>query len=146
MLFGLVRVIYLLTGRVCYVSATNIAFRRSAWGGYDTRLTQGGDELDLLRRLRARGKVAFDLGNPTYTSSRRLRRGLLYNIVVTCLFYYLLGYGLNRLCHRRVLGTAPAIREETNTRKTLRPGPAFAAAAVLLLMLVGRFADATWNL
>lgn len=141
-LFGLVNVIYLLTGRVCYISATNIAFRRSALTGYDTRLTQGGDELDLLRRLRACGEVAFDLRNPTYTSARRLRRGLLYNIVVTCLFYYLLGYGLNRMCHRRVLGTAPAVREKAATRTTLRPAPLLAVAAVLLLMLMGRFADA----
>lgn len=140
-LFGLVHVIYLLTGRVCYAGATNIAFRRSAWTGYDTRLTQGGDELDLLRRLRARGTVGFDLGNPTYTSSRRLRRGLLYNIFVTCLFYYLLGYALNRMCHRRVLGTAPAIREAPSTRRTLRPA-SLAAAAVVLLMLTGRVADA----
>lgn len=141
-LFGLVNLIYLLTGRVCYASATNIAFRRTAWTGYDTRLTQGGDELDLLRRLRARGKVAFDLDNPTFTSARRLRRGLLYNIVVTCMFYYLLGYALNRLCHRRVLGTAPPIREAPDPRKALRPAPLLAAAAVVLLMLTGRFADA----
>lgn len=143
-LFGVVHVLFLLTGRVCYVSATNIAFRRSAWVGYDTRLTQGGDELDLLRRLRGRGKVAFDLGNPTYTSARRLRHGLLYNIIVTFLFYYLLGYGLNRLCHRRVLGTAPPIREAAVTRRTVwsSPSPLLAAAAIVVLMLVGRFADA----
>lgn len=145
-LFGLVHLIYLVTGRVCYVSATNIAFRRSDWTGYDTRLTQGGDELDLLRRLRARGKVGFDLGNPTYTSARRLQRGLLYNVVVTCLFYYLLGYGLNRLCQRRVLGTAPAIREAPGAGKTLRSAPVLGASAVLLLILLGRFADAAWNL
>lgn len=142
LLFGLVHGIYLLTGRVTYVSATNIAFRRSAWGGYDTRLTQGGDELDLLRSLRARGKVTFDLGNATYTSARRLRRGLLYNIVVTCLFYYLLGYGLNRLCHRRVLGTAPAVREATGTRTRLRPARLLPVATLLVLVLLGRVADA----
>lgn len=111
LLFGLVHLLHRLTGRVFYVSATNIAFRRSAWTGYDTNLTQGGDELDLLRRLRTQGPVTFDLGNPTFTSARRLRRGLTYNIFVTFFYYYLLGYGLNRLFRRPILGTAPEIRD-----------------------------------
>lgn len=111
LLFGIVHLFYLATGRVLYASATNIAFRRDAWSGYDTELTQGGDELDLLRRLRQRGRIAFDLGNPTLTSARRLRRGLFYNAVVTCFYYYLVGYALNRIVGRRVLGTAPEIRE-----------------------------------
>lgn len=102
--------VYRLTGRVLYVTATNIALRRTAWTGYDTHLTQGGDELGLLRQLRTNGLVAFDAANPTYTSARRLRRGQLYNVFVTCLYYYLLGYALNRLTGRRVLGTAPEIR------------------------------------
>jgi glycosyltransferase involved in cell wall biosynthesis len=109
LLFGIVACIHRLTGRVMYASATNIAFRRDSWPGYDTRATQGGDELDLLRRLRARGRVDFDAGNPTSTSSRRLRRGLLYNLLVTCAYYYLAGYLVNRLCGRTVIGTAPHI-------------------------------------
>jgi len=62
LLFHVVHVISLLTGRVVYVTATNIAFRKSAWTGYDTNATQGGDELDLLRRLRSRGRIAFESG------------------------------------------------------------------------------------
>ncbi|MCW2751273.1 MAG: glycosyltransferase family 2 protein [Aeromicrobium sp.] len=112
LLFGMVHVIHRLTGRVVYVSATNIAFRKSAWCAYDTNLTQGGDELEVLRRLRARGPIAFDLGNPTFTSARRLRRGLVYNIFVTCLYYYILGYALNRMFGRPILGTAPEIRDD----------------------------------
>jgi glycosyltransferase involved in cell wall biosynthesis len=109
-LFTVVSLVARLTGRILYVTATNIAFRKSDWPGYDTEATQGGDELDLLRRLRSRGPVAFVLSNPTFTSSRRLHRGLAYNIVVTCLYYYLLGYALNRLAGRRVVGMAPAFR------------------------------------
>lgn len=110
-LFGVVHLVYRLTGRVLYASATNIAFRRTAWEGYDTSLTQGGDELAVLRQLRRRGRIAFELRNPTLTSSRRLRRGLLYNAFVTCFYYYLVGYALNRFAGRRVLGTAPEVRE-----------------------------------
>lgn len=111
-LFGLVHLISRVTGRIPYVSATNIAFRRSAWDGYDTRATQGGDEVGLMRRLRSRGRIAFDLGNPTFTSSRRLYRGLVYNIFVTCLFYYALGYWLNRIFGRQLIGMAPSFRGE----------------------------------
>ena len=107
---------------VPYVSATNIAFRRAAWTGYDTRLTQGGDELDLLRRLQAVGEVVFDATNPTHTSSRRLHQGLLYNTAVTFFYYYLLGYLLNRAFRRPVLGTAPPFRP-TRDRPTPDGGP-----------------------
>jgi glycosyltransferase involved in cell wall biosynthesis len=140
-LFGCINLLYLLTGRVIYVTATNIAFRKSAWTGYNTALTQGGDELDLLRRLRAAGKVTFDRLNPTFTSARRLHRGLVYNIFVTCLFYYLLGYALNRIFGRRVLGTAPAIRDIAPRRAPRWIVQAGAVGLVLTVILFGRFAD-----
>jgi glycosyltransferase involved in cell wall biosynthesis len=111
LLFGAVHLISRVFGRVVYVTATNIAFRRSAWSGYDTHATQGGDELGLLRQLRTRGPVVFDCRNPTFTSSRRMYQGLLYNLVVTCFFYYVLGYGLNRITGRRIVPTAPHFRD-----------------------------------
>lgn len=112
MLFGAVQAVYRLTGRAAYASATNIAFRRDAWTGYDTTLTQGGDELDQLRRLRRRGRVVYEHANPTFTSGRRLSRGLAYNLFVTLPVHYLLTYAVNRIAGRRVLGSAPAFRDE----------------------------------
>jgi glycosyltransferase involved in cell wall biosynthesis len=136
-LFGLVYLLYVATGRVWYITATNTAFRKSAWTGYDSRLTQGGDELDLLRRLRARGRVVFDLHNPTLTSARRLNRGLVYNVTVTLLFYYLLGYGLNRLSHRRLVGTAPIFRSTAGSRPPRRwPGRMVTACALVLMTVL----------
>ncbi|NNN20148.1 MAG: glycosyltransferase family 2 protein [Acidimicrobiaceae bacterium] len=111
-LFSAVYFIALVTGRVLYVTATNFSFKKTAWGGYDTRLTQGGDELDLLRRLRRRGKVIFLRDNPTMTSARRLQRGLFYNLFVTFFYYYALAYLLNRLFRRTLMHTAPAFRTE----------------------------------
>jgi glycosyltransferase involved in cell wall biosynthesis len=111
MLFAAVHGVYRATGRAVYASATNIAFRRDAWTGYDTTLTQGGDELDQLRRLRGKGRVVYEHGNPTYTSGRRLSRGLGYNLFVTLPVHYLLTYAVNRIAGRRVLGSAPAFRE-----------------------------------
>jgi glycosyltransferase involved in cell wall biosynthesis len=111
-LFGGVSLVYRMTGRIVYVTATNIAFQKKHWPGYDVNLTQGGDELNLLRDLSARGRVVYDHTNPTYTSSRRLTRGVLYSFFVTLLVYYLLAYLLNRLFKRPVIGTAPAYRND----------------------------------
>jgi glycosyltransferase involved in cell wall biosynthesis len=141
LLFGAVGLVHRWTGRVLYASATYIAFRREAWSGYDTHLTQGGDELGLLRQLRTRGPIAFDGTNPTFTSSRRLTRGLAYNLFVTCLYYYLCGYLLNRVTGRRVLGTAPEFREGSPATSRVR-GARLAlegvAAALVMGLLVAR--------
>jgi glycosyltransferase involved in cell wall biosynthesis len=109
-LFRSVGLLSRATGRVPYVAAANVAFRKSAWRGYDTRATQGGDELGLLRSLRRRGKVRFDAANPVFTSSRRMQRGLAYNFAVTFLFYYVIGYSLNRVSGRTMVGMAPSFR------------------------------------
>lgn len=111
LLFSLVAAVAAVTGRVVYVTATNLAFSRAAFGGYDTRLTQGGDELDVLRRLRRQGAVVFARRNPTFTSPRRLAGGLVYSLVVSLCFHYLLGYVVNRVARRPVIGTAPAFRQ-----------------------------------
>lgn len=133
-LFGLVNVVYRLTGYTGYVSATNIAFRKDCWTGYDTNLTQGGDELNLLRELRSRGRVVYDHSNKTYTSSRRLTRGLLYGFFVTTLYYYLLAYFLNRLFKREVIGSAPAFRRDAQPSNRLQTTAAALATGFLLLL------------
>ena len=109
-LFGVVALVQRLGGPVLYITATNFAFLRSAFPGYDVRLTQGGDELDLLRRLRREGLVRFDATNPATTSARRMERGAAYNFAVSFFYYYILGYAVNRLLGRPVLGMAPAFR------------------------------------
>lgn len=115
-LFGFVDRMSKLLGSPIYITATNIAFVKSAWSSYDTKLTQGGDELDLLRNLKKRGKVIFNNANPTFTSSRRLQKGLFYNLFVTLLYYYLLEYYLNRIFKTQFIGTAPNIREKFNAK------------------------------
>jgi glycosyltransferase involved in cell wall biosynthesis len=134
-LFGLVNLVYRATGNVYYVSATNIAFRRDRWTGYDLSLTQGGDELDLLRNLRRAGRVIYDHSNPTQTSGRRLTRGLIYNVFVTFLTRYLLTYWVNRLFRRRVLGSAPAFRsDQRRSLRYLRTSAVALVSTVLLMM------------
>jgi hypothetical protein len=103
---------YAVFGRIFYITATNLAFRRTDFPGYNTALTQGGDEVDFLRRLTRRGPVVWDARNPVLTSSRRMDQGLLYTLVVSFGYYYALSYVLNRLSSRTVLGAAPAIRHQ----------------------------------
>jgi len=119
-LFGAVQAVYRATGRTYYVSATNIAFRRDRWTGYDVHLTQGGDELDLLRRMRHQGRVVYDHTNPTFTSGRRFTRGFFYNVFVCLFVFYLSAYVLNRVTGRRVIGSAPAFRGDTRRRPSAR--------------------------
>lgn len=133
-LFGAVGLVYQATGRTYYVSATNIAFRRDRWTGYDTTLTQGGDELDLLRRMRREGTVVYDGTNPTFTSGRRFTRGFAYNLFVSLFVFYLSAYFVNRMFGRRVLGTAPVCRETRSPRRFR-----FAVAAVLAALTMVAF-------
>jgi len=131
-LFGAVQTVYRATGRTYYVSATNIAFRRDRWTGYDVHLTQGGDELDLLRRMRHEGRVVYDHTNPTFTSGRRFTRGFFYNVFICLFVFYLSAYVLNRVTGRRVIGSAPVFRG--NSRRT--PSPRLRSAAGLVATLV----------
>ena len=118
------------------MTATNLAVRRSAFPGYDLTLTQGGDELDLLRRLRRAGRVVWNRHNVVTTSPRRLQQGLLYSIVMSFFVHYLLAYLLNRLGGRRVLGTAPAFRYRSSVR-TRRRGPRSRAMIIVIAIAVG---------
>lgn len=117
LLFGSVAVFNKLSGKPFYVTATNIAFRRSCWNSYNTCLTQGGDELALLNDLTKRGRVVFVNSNHVNTSGRRLTKGLFYSLLVTFLFRYVLAYHLNKLFHKPIIGMAPAFREVKTSRK-----------------------------
>ncbi len=108
--FVLVARLHATTGRLLYLTATNVAFRRDGFPGYDVRLTQGGDEVDLRRRLQAWGPVAWDARNVVATSSRRMDYGLAHTLLVSFGYHYGLTYALGRLVGRPVLGPAPAVR------------------------------------
>lgn len=117
LLFSIVRFFSWAGARIVYAPATNFAFRRKAFhaiGGYMTHLTQGGDEYDLLRRLRSQGSVVYRHDNCVLTSSRRVRKGILYNFFVTFLWYYCAGYLAGRCAGRPIIGSYPAFREERN--------------------------------
>jgi len=118
LLFGLIHGWHSLTGELFYVSACNLAFRKSAWEGYNPKLTQGGDELFVIRQLRTKGKFRYLASNPVNTSSRRLKKGLLYNFVMTFMGYYLGDYIISKLTNRSLFGSYPAIRDRNSQRAT----------------------------
>lgn len=130
-----------VSGHVGYVSATNIAFRRQGFPGYDITLTQGGDEVDLLRRLRRWGPVVWDAANPVDTSSRRMDQGLAYTLIVSFGYHYASSYLLARHTGLREVRVAPAIRRQhvglvRQRRQRWRTGSLAAALGVVGLALV----------
>ncbi|MCW2810555.1 MAG: glycosyltransferase family 2 protein [Friedmanniella sp.] len=122
-------------GRPFYVTATNLAFRRVGFPGYDVGLTQGGDEGHLLRRLLPLGRVVWDRGNPVTTSSRRMDQGLAHTVLVSYGYHYLLADLLNRRAPRSMPRVAPAIRDadRPRVRRRRRRWRLGLGAAVLLL-------------
>ena len=125
-----------LRGRPFYITACNVAFKKSAWDGYNTQLTQAGDELDLLHQIRRKGRTVFDGRNPTFTSARRLRRGLVYSLFVTFLTYYLLDFLISRFTGRSFFGSFPSIRTQGDIT---RGRSARRALGVALLLAIGGF-------
>ena len=135
--FAAVAVGYGTVGRIFYVTATNIAFVRAGFAGYDTTLTQGGDEVDLLRRLKRQGRIVWDASNAVVTSSRRMNQGLLYTLVVSFGYYYGWSYVLSRLSSRPVVRVAPAIRREHAEQVRRRQRRWRVGATVVALGLAG---------
>ena len=109
--FSGVALVHRLCGWVGYLSATNVAFVRESFPGYDVTLTQGGDEIDLLRRLRRCGDVVWDPDLVVSTSSRRMNQGLAYTILVSYGYHYAFTYLLNRVSGGALGAPAPAIRK-----------------------------------
>ena len=134
-LFGAVSVLTRIFGRPFYVTATNIAFKKSAWEQYHTEMTQGGDELGLLHDLKKKGRVAFNNANPVYTSGRRLEKGLIYNIFVSFLLYYLIAYNVNQFFGRTVIGTYPAFRSSITAKYRWSVLPKYAAIIFIVAIV-----------
>ncbi len=132
-----VRFIDTVFKKTLYISAANIAFKRSAFSGYNTKLTQGGDELYLRTQLQKHGRIRFDFNNPVFTSSRRLYRGFLYNIFVTQFLYYFVDYNLARFTHRSMLGSYPAFR--TNSDRVLQKRNLQVGALLVLILAISLF-------
>jgi glycosyltransferase involved in cell wall biosynthesis len=135
--FAGIAALYARSGHVGYITATNVAFRREGFPGYDVQLTQGGDEADLLRRLRRWGRVVWDGDNVVTTSSRRMEQGLAHTLVVSYGYYYASSLVLNRRFDRTLVGRAPVIRRAERPRaQRVRRRWRWAVAAGTTLLVV----------
>ncbi len=88
LIFTSVKLVRNLTGKLIFIAGSNTAFKKSAFRGYDITLTQGGDELVLLRQLKKEGKIGFLFDNPVLTSSRRLDKGFFHFMIFYVLDYF----------------------------------------------------------
>jgi glycosyltransferase involved in cell wall biosynthesis len=138
--FAAIGALHRSTGMIGYLTATNVAFVRDRFPGYDVRLYNGGDEVDLLRRLKARGRVLWDGGNVVTTSSRRMAQGLAHTVLISFGYYYLLPAVLNALTGRPVIGSPPAIRDHDRprVRRQRRAWQLIMGAAVITAVVVRR--------
>jgi len=112
LLFGITNIVNKLIKRIIYIPGANTAFRKKAWHGYDIKLDQGGDEVALLKALRKEGQIIFLRRNFVLTSARRLEKGLLYNIFVILIFYYIFDFTFRKITGRSIVSPFPRIRKE----------------------------------
>lgn len=101
------------TGRFPIAYAANLAFRKSALeviGGYPKHLTELGDQQYLLYRFFKLGKVIIDPKIRCFTSGRKLQ-SVGKNLLVYNGWHRIIGYLVNRLTKKQVIGAAPAVRD-----------------------------------
>ncbi len=109
-IYSIVEWAYHLTHHVMYLPAFNLSYRKSVFykiGGYNTYLDFGGDELDILDRLKKAGTVLFDPKLYVYPSSRRAKEGFWMLMVKHTLIDYYLNYALAKLFKKTVIRGKP---------------------------------------
>jgi len=132
-LFGFSYLFFLVKKHPIYITATNTAFKKIYFEGYDFKLMQGGDEIGILHKLKKHGIIVMNPLNSVYTSGRRLQKGLLYSVFVSFMYYYLGAYYINLIFQKDIIGKAPAFR--TNNTANRMPKLAYIIAIVVILAI-----------
>ena len=122
-------------GWTWFVSAANLAFRRSDFPGYDLALTQGGDELYVLQQVKQHGRVLYRFSRPIQTSSRRLAQGFWRTFYKDFLRSYLLNYWQTRRTGINKAGTYAAHRSENMAARRKTSITMFLAASLVAATL-----------
>lgn len=108
--YMLMEIIYNLTGFITYAPALNLSYKKNvllSLGGYNTKLDFGGDELDVLARLKKKGKVVFSSRLGPVTSGRRYRVGLFTFFFKHMLYYYWLNYIIGKITGKALTRAKP---------------------------------------
>jgi len=101
-----------LTGKFPQVYAANFAFKKSSLkriGGYPSHLPELGDQQYLLYKFFKLGKVIIDKRITCRTSARK-HKERVKNIVVHNGWHRIVGYTINTILGRELIGPAPAVR------------------------------------
>lgn len=107
-------IIYYVSGKTIYASATNLSFRKNTFDrGYDTKYFQGADERGVVKEVSKRGRFHLTLKNPVYTSGRRVKQGFLHSIFVTIGYYYIYNVISTTKNGTSSIGGHPVIRHES---------------------------------
>ena len=109
-IYKIIGIVFRLTGIVLYAPAYNLSYRRKVFldlGGYDTSLDFGGDELDVLARLKKVGKAVFSPELCPRTDGRRYKVGFFTFLFKHALYYYGLNYFLAKHFRKSVIRAKP---------------------------------------
>src|SRR3989338_10101235 len=109
-IYWIIGLFYRLFAIVLYAPAYNLSYRRKVFldlGGYDVNLDFGGDELDVLARLKKVGKIAFSPELCPRTDGRRYKVGFFTFLFKHALYYYGLNYFLAKHFRKSVIRAKP---------------------------------------
>jgi len=103
---------------ICY--AANLAFKKESFkeiGGYPKHLVELGDQQYLLYKFFNLGEVIIDPKIYCKTSARKLGK-IWKNILLYNGWHKIIGYIVNRLMGKEIIGPTPAIRTITPPQKS----------------------------
>jgi len=101
------------TGKFPIVYAANFCFKKSALkkiGGYPAHLPELGDQQYVLFKLRPFGPIMINPAVYCHTSPRKLTGNYLRNFLIYNGWHRLVGFLINSLLKRPVIGPTPAQR------------------------------------
>jgi len=110
LIYRTIEIVYKLTGIIIYVNAFNLAYKRKVFlelGGYNTKLDWGGDELDVLARIKKRGKIIYNSQLLPLTDGRRYNINFFTFLFKHLLYYYWLNYILAKIFGKSVISAKP---------------------------------------
>lgn len=110
-IYFIIKLVFNLSGFLLYAPAYNLSYKKEALlklGGYNTKLDWGGDELDVLRRLKKVGKTMFSNRlSPPLTDGRRYNVGFFTFLFKHVFYYYWFNYLTAKITSKAKIRTKP---------------------------------------
>jgi len=109
--YFIIYIIYRLTDFILYAPAFDMSFRKDLFlkmEGYNVNLDFGGDELDVLAKLKkTKGRLIFEDRLHPLTSGRRYKVGFFTFLFKHALIYYWLGYFSGKIFGKSLIKAKP---------------------------------------